>query len=233
MTDKIKATILGPSPGTLMPPGAQVGVCFTAVAVTEATSPPFLNRYRFARMVAPAPLLTALFAMLSERTVPRLRLTFPDGGATVTLEQPWLISGGVIAHAEGMTAVDDVELSALVAPQPPQPPSTTTTTSPRETSTMRNTPRRPGDQTRAQRAIRWDDKQLAAARIDKQRLVALVAKLEQCSQELLALGLHVYGESGDGYLIHTSRPEHRDSDGKADYGAIVATVGFGFDGGGW
>jgi hypothetical protein len=80
--------------------------------------------------------------------------------------------------------------------------------------------------------IKWTDEQLKAAGIPKRRLAALVRKLADCSRTMQQLGLSVYGSDGSGHLIHRSRPEH-DKKGKADFGAIVASVGLGFDGGGW
>lgn len=81
--------------------------------------------------------------------------------------------------------------------------------------------------------IRWDDEQLEEAGIDKVELKKLVSKLKSCSRMMQRMGLQVYGESGDGYLIHESRPEHDERTLEADFGAIVADVGPGFDGGGW
>lgn len=80
--------------------------------------------------------------------------------------------------------------------------------------------------------INWDDDQLRAAGINKRKLVALVKRLRDCSRRLRELNLYVYGESGAGHLIHTSRPTH-DTHHDADLGSVVASVGFGFDGGGW
>lgn len=80
--------------------------------------------------------------------------------------------------------------------------------------------------------IRWTDAQLKEAGIDKRKLKALAKKLEECSNQMEAMGLSVYGESGGGHLIHTSRPTH-DRQYNADLGSVVAYVGQGFDGGGW
>lgn len=80
--------------------------------------------------------------------------------------------------------------------------------------------------------IEWTDEQLKVAGIPKLKLEVLISKLRECSELMQEMGFQVYGESGDGYLIHKSRPEH-DDNGKADMGAIVASVGYGFDGGGW
>lgn len=71
------------------------------------------------------------------------------------------------------------------------------------------------------------------AGIDKVRLTRLVKALRKCSQEMQDMGLSVYGSDGSGYLIHRLRPEHDEKTGKSDMGAVVAEVGFGFDGGGW
>lgn len=80
--------------------------------------------------------------------------------------------------------------------------------------------------------VEWSPEQLAEAGLDKRRLTALVRRMRSCSLEMQDMGLSVYGESGTGYLIHRSRPEHK-KNGDADTGAIVARVGQGFDGGGW
>jgi hypothetical protein len=80
--------------------------------------------------------------------------------------------------------------------------------------------------------IEWSDEQLRAAGVPKRRLAALVRKLRECSETMRQLGLTVYGVDGSGHLVHDSRPEH-DSQGRADFGAIVARVGYGFNGGGW
>lgn len=83
----------------------------------------------------------------------------------------------------------------------------------------------------------WTDEQLTAAGIPKGRLVRLVRMLRKCSTEMKAMGLHVYGASGTGHLVHSSRPTHVDepgrTSGKPDMGCSVATVGQGFDGGDW
>lgn len=80
--------------------------------------------------------------------------------------------------------------------------------------------------------IRWTDAQLAEAGIDKKRLKSLVLKLSRCAEQMQTMGLSIYGESGGGHLIHTSRPTH-DRQYNADLGSVVAYVGSGFDGGGW
>lgn len=83
----------------------------------------------------------------------------------------------------------------------------------------------------------WTDEQLAAAGIPKGRLSRLVRMLRKCSMEMRAMGLHVYGASGTGHLVHSSRPTHVDepgrTSGKPDMGSSVASVGQGFDGGDW
>lgn len=80
--------------------------------------------------------------------------------------------------------------------------------------------------------IRWTDEELNSAGIDRKRLEHLVRSLRKASKELTAMGLTVYGSDGTGYLIHRSRPEHDDQMNMIE-NAIVADVGFGFDGGGW
>jgi hypothetical protein len=81
-------------------------------------------------------------------------------------------------------------------------------------------------------SINWSDEQLAAVGIDKKRLISLIRRLRRCSKDLEAMNFKIYGESGRGLLIHDSRPDH-DDQSRADYGSVVADVGYGFDGGGW
>jgi hypothetical protein len=81
-------------------------------------------------------------------------------------------------------------------------------------------------------SIRWTDKQLKEVGIPKRKLTSLVKKFEKCTQLMEELGLVVYASDGSGYLIHQSRPEHN-GNGNADFGAIVADIGQGYDGGGW
>jgi hypothetical protein len=80
--------------------------------------------------------------------------------------------------------------------------------------------------------ISWSDEQLKEAGINKRKLTALVKKMNQCAVMMESMKLEIYAESGDGYLIHESRPDH-DDEGRADTGSVVACVGYGFDGGGW
>lgn len=80
--------------------------------------------------------------------------------------------------------------------------------------------------------INWTDTQLKQAKISKRKLTSLVKKFEQCAKLMHELNLNVYGSDGTGYLIHKSCPEHDDK-GNANFDAIVANIGFGFDGGGW
>lgn len=84
--------------------------------------------------------------------------------------------------------------------------------------------------------ILWTDEQLKQAGIPKRKLASLVKRLRKCSAEMAEMGLHVYGASGSGNLIHKSRPTHTDEIGgygKPDTGSVVARVGNGFDGGDW
>jgi len=80
--------------------------------------------------------------------------------------------------------------------------------------------------------IRWTDAQIAEAGIDKRKLTRLLKLFDQCQPLLQDLKLTVYGNDGIGNLIHDSRPEHT-NDGDPDFGAVVALVGFRYDGGGW
>jgi myo-inositol-hexaphosphate 3-phosphohydrolase len=81
--------------------------------------------------------------------------------------------------------------------------------------------------------IQWTDEQLEAAGINRGRLIKIIRALRRASELMEGTGLHVYGESGSGYLIHSSRPEHFGREAEADHGAVIADVGLGFDGGGW
>lgn len=80
--------------------------------------------------------------------------------------------------------------------------------------------------------IRWTKEQLQEVGIDSKKLNSLVQTLLKCSTQLQHMGLEIYGESGTGYLIHESRPTHNEK-GQADFSSIVASVGPGFNGGGW
>lgn len=84
------------------------------------------------------------------------------------------------------------------------------------------------------RLIEWSDQQLLDADIDKPRLARLVRRLRECSDELMAMGLEVFCESGEGYIITPKiRPTHDEKTERADLGCIIARVGMGFNGGGW
>lgn len=84
--------------------------------------------------------------------------------------------------------------------------------------------------------IEWTDDQLKAAGINKRKLKKVVRLLEESSALMWSMGLHVYGASGSGCLVHKSRPTHIDTpmgNSKADQGCVVARVGEGYDGGDW
>ncbi len=81
--------------------------------------------------------------------------------------------------------------------------------------------------------IEWSDEQLEAAGINRKRLVKIVRALKRASDLMEGTGLHVYGESGEGHLVHGSRPTHNERTEKADFGSVIAHVGLGYDGGGW
>jgi hypothetical protein len=82
--------------------------------------------------------------------------------------------------------------------------------------------------------IEWSDEQLDAAQIDPRKLASLVRRLERCGKDMAVMGLHMYGASGHGCLIHNTRPTHSQSGSKADYGSPVAKIPFGhWDGGDW
>lgn len=83
--------------------------------------------------------------------------------------------------------------------------------------------------------ISWTDAQLKEAKIHKGKLKKLVRLLRESSELMRGLDLEVYGADGSGHLVHRSRPTHVDTPTgqKADFGCIVASVGPGFNGGGW
>ena len=82
--------------------------------------------------------------------------------------------------------------------------------------------------------INWTDEELEAAGIDKAKLKSMVNRFKRLSREMKGMGLHVYGQSGTGHLIHCSRPTHLDDRGcSADHGSSVAFIGNGYDGGDW
>jgi hypothetical protein len=81
--------------------------------------------------------------------------------------------------------------------------------------------------------IMWNDEQLAAAGIDKQRLVALVHRLGESTNEMQSMGLCLHFDStGDACLVHASQPPFA-GDGGNDYAATVAWIGPGLEGGHW
>ena len=84
--------------------------------------------------------------------------------------------------------------------------------------------------------LKWSDEQLRAAGLEKRKVNSIVFRLRKISEEMRAMGLSVYGASGSGHLMHSSRPTHIDLPGgatKADMDSPVAWIGFGFDGGDW
>jgi hypothetical protein len=90
---------------------------------------------------------------------------------------------------------------------------------------------------KANELIEWTDEQIEEAGIDRNRLVKIIQLLRSASDLMTGTGLHVYGESGSGNIVHSSRPTHSGRKGSvgdvADYGSVIADVGLGFDGGGW
>ena len=81
--------------------------------------------------------------------------------------------------------------------------------------------------------IEWSDEQLEEAGIDRERLLKIIGHLKAASDLMWGTGLHVYGASSTGQLIHQSRPTHGDSGESPDRGSVVATIGEGFTGGDW
>ena len=80
--------------------------------------------------------------------------------------------------------------------------------------------------------INWSDEQLEEVGIDKAKLKSMVTRFRRLSREMHEMGLHLYGQSGLGHLIHSSRPTHNER-AEADHGSSVAILGHGFDGGDW
>lgn len=80
--------------------------------------------------------------------------------------------------------------------------------------------------------IRWSDRQLAAAGIDKRRLAALVRRLGTSAREMEALGLNLhFDQTGDACLVHVSEPPFA---GEGHHNrAAVAWIGPGLEGGHW
>lgn len=86
--------------------------------------------------------------------------------------------------------------------------------------------------------IDWTDEQLEEAGIDKARLIKIIRHLKSASDLMWGTGLHVYGGSSTGHIIHSSRPTHSSNNNRAkadvaDLGSVVASVGEGFSGGDW
>lgn len=81
--------------------------------------------------------------------------------------------------------------------------------------------------------INWTDEQLKEAGIDKVKLKSVVARFRRLTREMGEMGLHVYGQSGSGHLIHNSRRTHNGPNCDADRGSSVADIGQGYDGGDW
>lgn len=82
--------------------------------------------------------------------------------------------------------------------------------------------------------LNWDDDELIAAGLDPVQVKSIVRRLRRLSKEMASVGLKVYGAAGAGNLVHASRSTHGDSNGQAaDYGSIIADLGYTFDGGDW
>jgi hypothetical protein len=81
--------------------------------------------------------------------------------------------------------------------------------------------------------IQWNNKQLAAAGIDKRRLKALERRLRTSVREMQAMNLNLHFDScGFACLVHESRPPFTDDCGN-DYDAAVAWIGLGLEGTRW
>jgi hypothetical protein len=81
--------------------------------------------------------------------------------------------------------------------------------------------------------IRWNDKQLAAAGINKRRLLAVVRRLRKSAREMQAMGLCLhFDRTGDACLVHETRPPFAEHETR-DHGAAVAWIGRGLEGGHW
>jgi len=80
--------------------------------------------------------------------------------------------------------------------------------------------------------MNWTDEELLHYGLDPAKVKSLVRRLRRISTEMKEMGLHIYGASGDGCLIHVDRPTHS-LPGVADYDSVIADLGEGFDGGDW
>ena len=81
--------------------------------------------------------------------------------------------------------------------------------------------------------INWNNKELAAAGIDKRRLAALERRLSTTAREMRAMSLYLhFDRTGAACLVHESRPPFAE-DGGNDYGAAVAWIGPGLEAGRW
>ncbi len=81
--------------------------------------------------------------------------------------------------------------------------------------------------------IRWSDKQLAAAGIDKRWLQALVRRLRSSAREMQVMNLCLhFDRTGDACLVHETRPPFA-GDETSDHGAAIAWIGRGLEAGRW
>lgn len=80
----------------------------------------------------------------------------------------------------------------------------------------------------------WTDEELAEAGLDKKKVESIVRRLNKIGKEMEEMNLSVYGASGDGHLIHVSRPTHTD-DGSVHRDASIASLrgNLRWDGGDW
>lgn len=80
----------------------------------------------------------------------------------------------------------------------------------------------------------WTDEELEEAGMDPAKVASIVRRLRRLSRDMREQGVHVYGASGNGHLVHPSRPTHSDHGRNApNTDAPIADLGPGFDGGDW
>jgi hypothetical protein len=83
--------------------------------------------------------------------------------------------------------------------------------------------------------LNWTDEQLEEAGLDRKKVESIARRLSRLGREMQGMGLSIYGASGTGNLIHTSRPTHTEPRQQPDFDAPVAFLeGVStWDGGDW
>jgi hypothetical protein len=88
--------------------------------------------------------------------------------------------------------------------------------------------------------LNWSDEQLEKAGLDRKKVESIERRLSRLGREMQKMGLYIYGASGSGNLVHSSRPPHTDhptmpSIQIEDYGCVIANLDgvTQWDGGDW